>query len=271
MKESGAIFTDQLGREIFIPSPPKRIISLVPSQTELLAALGLDQEVIGITKFCVHPSAWHASKLKIGGTKDFKPDIIRQLRPDLIIANKEENTAEGLSSLMDEFPVWISDVNTLEEALAMIRSLGEITGRLAAAVSITEQVAEQFSALRDFTAEHLSPRAKVAYFIWKDPWMIAGKNTFIDELLTLCGLSSVATRPRYPEITFEELQTASPDYVFLSSEPYPFKETDKNYFSGIVAPEKVVFVDGEFFSWYGSRLKNAPSYFKSVLKSLPDI
>src|SRR5438105_265149 len=123
-----AVFTDQLGNQLHIDQHPRRIVSLVPSQTELLFDLGLQEEVIGITKFCVHPYHWHQTKTRVGGTKDIKLEVIDQLKPDLVIANKEENTREQITSLQSLYPVWISDVNTLQDALEMIRSIGEITG-----------------------------------------------------------------------------------------------------------------------------------------------
>ncbi|MBK9400811.1 MAG: ABC transporter substrate-binding protein [Bacteroidetes bacterium] len=271
MNAGEIIFTDQLGREIFIPQPPRRIISLVPSQTELLHELGLEEEVVGITKFCIHPEKWFLSKKKVGGTKDFKPDVIRQLQPDLILANKEENTAEGLAELMDEFPVWVSDVNTLKEALSMIKSVGEMTNRKEPSVEFIHQIEENFNQLKEFLHQLPYQNSRVAYYIWKEPWMIAGKSTFINSMLQECGLTSIGTKTRYPEINFDELHSEKPDFIFLSSEPFPFKESDKSHFSEIISPDKVIMVDGEYFSWYGSRLKNAPSYFKSLLKSLPGI
>ncbi len=115
------IFTDQTGREVSIPSHPQRIISLVPSQTELLFDLGLEEQVAGITKFCVHPEKWFRSKTRIGGTKNIKSALIHQLQPDLIIANKEENVKEQVEELAAHYPVWVSDIHDLQSALDMIR------------------------------------------------------------------------------------------------------------------------------------------------------
>ena len=111
-----SIFTDQTGRKITLDKPPHRIISLVPSQTELLYDLGLHNEVIGITKFCVHPQEWFQHKTRVGGTRQINIDIIHELRPDLIIANKEENVKEQVEELAGYYPVWISDVKHLEAA-----------------------------------------------------------------------------------------------------------------------------------------------------------
>ncbi|HET6996848.1 MAG TPA: helical backbone metal receptor, partial [Chitinophagaceae bacterium] len=122
-------FTDQTGRKITLDKIPQRIISLVPSQTELLYSLGLNEQVVGITKFCVHPEEWFHSKTRIGGTKELKPDIIHQLKPDLIITNKEENVREQVEELAELYPLWVSDVNDVSSAFEMINQVGLMTGR----------------------------------------------------------------------------------------------------------------------------------------------
>src|SRR6185503_8492334 len=133
-----AVFTDQLGRTISLENPPRRIISLVPSQTELLHDLGLEEEVVGITKFCIHPTDWFRHKTRVGGTKDIRSDVILNLQPDLIIANKEENQSQQIEELSPHFPVWISDISTLSDALEMIRALGDLTDRSPQADSLAE-------------------------------------------------------------------------------------------------------------------------------------
>src|SRR5579859_1404952 len=137
-------FTDQLGRTIFLPRIPHRIISLVPSQTELLYTLGLDEAVVGITKFCVHPESWFRSKPRIGGTKAIDPARVDALQPDLIIANKEENEKPQIEALATRYPVWISDVHTLQDALAMIRDVGAITGKATEASALATTIATRF-------------------------------------------------------------------------------------------------------------------------------
>ncbi len=261
-------FIDQTGREVRLRQPVKRIVSLVPSQTELLHALGLEDEVIAITKFCIHPEAWFTSKLKAGGTKDFKIDLIRSLKPDLILANKEENTKAGLLELAEEFPVWISDVNSLEEALEMIRQTGYLTGRTEPAETLISDIRSGFDSLKEFTETSGRKESRVAYYIWKDPWMVAGQNTFINDLLKCCGLLNISSKSRYPVLSCNELVNNSPDYLFLSSEPFPFTQVHLDQFKGVFPLEKIKLVNGEYFSWYGSRLKLAPSYFISMLKSL---
>lgn len=260
------LFTDQLNRKIEIPFPPKRIISLVPSQTELLYDLGLRDEVIGITKFCVHPEKWFRSKTRIGGTKKYDFEKIKQLQPDLIIGNKEENEQMQMEELMKHYNVWMSDIYSLEEALSMIACVGALVGRNEEATNLKLQIEAFF---RNFTDTSHSPPLNVAYFIWRKPYMVAGSNTFINEMLLHCGFNNVFSGySRYPEVTEQQIANACPEVILLSSEPYPFKENHIREFQAICSNSKVITVDGEIFSWYGSRLLQAPAYFKKILESI---
>ena len=261
-------YTDQLGREVVIPFPPRRIISVVPSQTELLYDLGLDEEVIGITKFCVHPAQWFREKQRIGGTKQLHLEEILALKPDLVIANKEENTAADIRLLMEKVPVWVSDIQTLEDALEMIEKVGEITGRHEQALQINADINLKFSDLRKSTLQ--SQKLRTAYFIWRGPWMVAGGDTFIHHLLTeYCGLENVfGGSPRYPEVDAGQLLSADCQLILLSSEPYPFKEKHIAELAALVPGARIVLVDGEMFSWYGSRLKYAAVYLRDLWKVL---
>lgn len=253
-------FIDQLNRQLDLPAVPKRIISVVPSQTELLFDLGLDEEIIGITKFCTHPAAQFKAKIKIGGTKQLHIQKIKELAPDLIIANKEENERSQIEELMSLCPVWISDIKNLDDALEMITSVGAITGKTEKANQIAKQIKQNFNAL------HPEPLAnRVSYLIWKNPYMVAGSDTFINDMLNRCGWVNVFTQNRYPEVTAEELTLANPDLVFLSSEPYPFKQKHVDEFRSMLPDAKVLLVDGEMFSWYGSRLLDAVEYFKKLI------
>lgn len=261
------VLTDQLGREVRVKGIPRRIVSLVPSQTELLSDLGLDEEVVGITKFCIHPDGWTKRKSIVGGTKDFKTTRIRELAPDLIIANKEENTKETLEELMDEFPVWVSDVNSLEDALQMIGIIGSMTGRAKEAVELISAIRSGFDQLSD-EVENSSYRKRVVYYIWKDPWLTAGSDTFIQDMLRRCRFIPVPDMPRYPELKPGDLPALKSDLVLLSSEPYPFKEEHRASFKGIIPEDCVQVVDGEMFSWYGSRLLQSPAYFNRLMKTL---
>lgn len=258
-------FTDQLNQSILINYPPKRIVSLVPSQTELLFDLGLDAEVVGITKFCIHPERQFKSKTKIGGTKKLNLDAIRDLQPDLIIGNKEENEQGQILELMREFPVWMSDIYDLEGARRTIIQIGELVNRSPEAAYLDHLIEAGFRDLQVLALEQ-GIHKRVAYLIWKDPYMLAGQNTFINNLLTLNGLQNVVSSSRYPEIDLAELALLKPELIFLSSEPYPFKEKHLEEIRPAIPGAKVMLVDGEMFSWYGSRLVKAVQYLFQLQK-----
>jgi ABC-type Fe3+-hydroxamate transport system substrate-binding protein len=254
-----ATFSDQLGQSIMLSSPPKRIVSLVPSQTELLSDLGLDAEIAGITKFCIHPEHWRKSKTIVGGTKNFHFDIIDGIAPDLIIGNKEENYKEGIQQLQSRYPVWMSDIVLLEDALRMIASVGELTSKTAAASAIVDRIEKAFRSLTQ------RPPSRVLYLIWRNPWMGAGSDTFIHTIIEKIGWTNcLEAQPRYPELTSEDIRSLDPEIVLLSSEPYPFGEKHRAELNEIVPEAKTILVDGEMFSWYGSRLVHAPAYFNSL-------
>ncbi len=250
-----------------LKNTPKRIISLVLSQTELLYDLGLKEEVIGITKFCVHPNEWFKTKTKIGGTKKFDFDKINALKPDLIIGNKEENEQLQIEALQKLYPVWMSDITTLKNALDMITRIGMLVGKQESSIHLKLRIE---SAFKNFImAKHQINKIRIAYFIWKKPYMVAGLNTFINALLNSCGFINVfENQVRYPEITLQELKVANPQVILLSSEPYPFKEKHINEFHTICPNAKILLVDGELFSWYGSRLLKAPTYFTQLIQQL---
>lgn len=252
-------FTDQLGRVIKLNHPPKRIISIVPSQTELLFDLGLDDEIVGITKFCIHPLDKFASRTKVGGTKRLNVEMIRALEPDLIIGNKEENERRQVEELMAEFPVWMTDICSLEDAKKAINQIGDLVDRAPEASYLNHLIHAGFTDLQALAAQKGISKT-VAYLIWREPFMLAGKDTFIDDILTVNGLRNIADESRYPHIDLEQLALLKPDLIFLSSEPYPFKKTHLEEIGRVVPSAKVMLVDGEMFSWYGSRLVKAVQY-----------
>ncbi len=253
-------FTDQCGRIVDIRSSPRRIISLVPSQTELLYDLGLQDEVCGITKFCIHPEEWFRTKVRVGGTKEVKTELIDQLRPDLILANKEENLKDQIDQLADRWPVWVSDVNNLDEALNMIREIGKMTDRTTTSVQLINSIKDSFHQLKPFRN---NPRT--AYLIWKNPYMTVGADTFIHAMLEKAGFENVFSHKlRYPEITTEELKSAECELLLLSSEPYPFRDKHIEELQISLPNTKIILADGELFSWYGSRLQKSPAYFQKL-------
>lgn len=258
------VFKDQTRRTIFIDVYPKRIISLVPSQTELLADLGLSVEVVGITKFCVHPDEWFRSKKRVGGTKLLNIETIHSLRPDLIIANKEENVKGQIEELEKHFPVWISDVNNLTDAYEMIEQIGLITNKESKAKVLISNIEENFSHL-----QHSNQNIETVYLIWKKPYMTVGGDTFIHSMLDAAGFRNIYVKStRYPEVTIEELKTKNPDLIILSSEPFPFNQKHIDELQIHLPTTKIILADGEMFSWYGSRLLKGPAYFATLYEQI---
>lgn len=248
-------FTDQIGHRFELEKAPQRIVSLVPSQTELLWDLGLQNQLIGRTKFCVHPKEELSEIFIVGGTKNFHLDRIKALKPDLIIANKEENEETRIKALQEEFPIWTSDIKNLPEALEMIQSIGDLCDRNQQAKSLTIRVEQSFAALPKYKPK------RAAYIIWKDPLMSVGHDCFIHDMMQRAGLINVFSElKRYPQISIEKLQEIQPDLLLLSSEPFPFKDKHIQEFEAQLPNTKTVLVDGEMFSWYGSRLLYFANY-----------
>lgn len=241
-------------------SKPQRIVSLVPSQTELLFDLGLEEQVVGITKFCIHPANWLKTKTIIGGTKNVHIDKVLSLNPDLIIANKEENTKEQILELSQFVPIFVTDISNIETATKMIADIGKITHTLEKANSIVQQIGNGFRYIKDIVNKR-----KTLYLIWRKPWMSIGKDTFIHAVLQHIGCINVCeNKSRYPELTAELITQLRPELILLSSEPYPFKEQHIQELKAIVPNAELKLVDGEMFSWYGSRLIQAPDYLQKI-------
>lgn len=258
-------FKDQMHQTIRLATAPRRIVSLVPSQTQLLHYLGLEDEVVGITKFCIQPKEWFDTKVRVGGTKSASYDLVFGLQPDLIIGNKEENQKENIECLKKVAPVWMSDIYNLADALEMMRMIGEITEKSNEVAALISEIEKEFELLRSTVSTSAVRGKSVLYFIWNDPKMVAGTNTFVDAMLSECGLMNACQEERYPDVTNAAIE---PDYVFLSSEPFPFAEKHIEDFQRNYPTAKIVLVDGEMFSWYGSKLKDAPRYFRELIAKL---
>jgi ABC-type Fe3+-hydroxamate transport system substrate-binding protein len=259
---------DQLNRDIILNATPKRIVSLVPSQTELLYDLGLEDAIVGLTKFCVHPLHLKSTKQIVGGTKQINIDKIKALKPDIILCNKEENTKEIVEACEQICTTHVSDIFNIEDCLELISQYGSVFNKQPEAAKIVDKINFNLKDFKAFIKD--KPTLKVAYFIWRKPWMVAGNKTFINYLLELNKFENVYNNiDRYPEIALTKLDAQdSPELVLLSSEPYPFKEEHAQEISEVLQDAKTVFVDGEYFSWYGSRLVKAFGYFKILRSSL---
>ena len=260
---SGLCLTDQIGQSITLSEAPKRIISLVPSITYLLYKLDLDREVVGLTRFCKLPAHWKKQKTVVGGTKEVKFDRIAQLKPDIILANKEENTKEMVEKLQQTAPVYVSDVKDLDDNTRFITDLGQIFHK--------EEVANKL--IQDIRLAKLNfkieKRLKAAYFIWKKPWMTVGGDTFINKMMVSAGFDNVfAAEKRYPVVDMQQLEDANPEVILLSSEPYPFKEKEQKELQARFPKACVILVEGEPFTWFGAYPQEAFMYFQSLQNQL---
>ncbi len=248
---------DFIKRTIHLNSTPTKIISLVPSQTELLVDLGLEKQLVGITKFCVHPKNLKKTKKIVGGTKQVHLDKTKALQPDIILCNKEENTAQMVKDLEQIAPVHVSDIKTLEDNYQLIRDYAKIFQKQDIGLKMINDIKRNHD---DFQKHRQGkPKLKVAYLIWRDPWMTVGGDTFIHHMLEVNNFENVFGQlMRYPEIDINNMPDI--DLLLLSSEPYPFKN---KHLEEIPLPkEKIRFVNGEYFSWYGSRMIKAFDYFR---------
>jgi ABC-type Fe3+-hydroxamate transport system substrate-binding protein len=243
---------------------PTRIISLVPSQTELLYDLGLRDEVIGITKFCIHPDEWFRRKQRVGGTKNLKIDLIKSLNPDLILANKEENLKEEIEILQKDFNVYVSDISTINEALQMIEDIGKL-------VHCQQKSKEIVNGIKaEMTQSRLEKKDKIdaLYLIWQNPYMVAGNDTFIHDMMLDAGFNNLVKQNRYPMMTLEEIKSINPTVIMLSSEPFPFADKHIIEWQMQLPNTKIILVDGELFSWYGSRMLKSFQYFRGLYEEL---
>lgn len=262
---------DQTGKWVRLGHFPKRIVSLVPSITELLYHLELENQVVGITKFCVHPTHWFRTKTRVGGTKTVSVEKVADLAPDLVIANKEENVREQVLAVAASCPVYTSDVSNMAESLQMINDIGVLTGKVEAATALVQQVLASFGKIKP-----LSPPVKACYLIWQDPLITVGGDTFISNMMAKCGFDNVFKhKSRYPQTSLEQVMDSNCDVLLLSSEPFPFDEKHAAVFRDQISALhsgaagfniKVELVDGELFSWYGSRMLKVPAYFSQLQK-----
>ena len=228
------------------PNTSQRIVSLVPSLTEFLFEIGLGNEVVGITRFCIHPEKALKECVVVGGTKDPNIQKIRALNPTLIVANKEENVEQHIRECEEFCEVIVTEISSIDSSFLELARIGEATDR----TKETEELLNDGKSLLLDIPKYKPIHA--AYFIWRKPWMVAGGDTFISDVLKTFHVNNVFSDIfRYPEISLSDV--AGADVILLSSEPYAFKQKHERDFrdAGISAP--VELVDGEWFSWYGSR------------------
>ena len=263
--------TDASGFTLDPAQPPRRIVSLIPSITETLCALGLANALVGITVYCVAPREVVRGKTRIGGEKNPDLDAIRALQPDLVVANIEENVREHVETLRGwGIPVWVTYPRTVAEGLAMIRELGQVTGTGPRAEAILADLEPLYARVRAASARRRP--VPVFYPIWREPWMTISADTYIHDLLSVCGAVNVfADRPtRYPTVTLAEVAARRPEVIVLPDEPFRFRRSHLDDFAPFadvpaVRARRIHLVDGKPFSWHGPRVGEAlctlPSLF----------
>ncbi len=243
---------------------PRRIISLCPSFTETLFTLGLGDRIVGRTDYCCHPEPAITNIPSLGGPKSIRIEQIDALRPDLIVAVREENQEVAVRTLATRWPVLLLDPESVTTAIDSIRLLGTATGTSSAADRLADQITRAFDSLPDARV------IPIAYLVWKDPCMVAGRSTFIDDVLARLGLVNVARSlaGRYPEVTTQQLANLQPRLLLASSEPFPFSEQHLDELRRLMPGTEPVLVDGEMFGWYGARMLAAADYFKRLIPQL---
>jgi len=253
---------DQLNRTVKLSSPARRIVSLVPSQTELLVYLGVEEQLLGITAWCVQPPHLLKSKTVIGGTKDINIEKVKSLQPDLIVANKEENPAAVVEALETDFPVYVSDVRSIKSAYGMITDLGKLTAKLDIAKALVRQLKEGFEALPP-----LNKPLTYLYFIWNEPKMVAGPDTFVSNLLSKAGFVNLAPESavRYPQLNEAQIRQLNPDIILLTSEPYCFTSGELHAYAGEYQPAYCSIINGENITWYGNRMTYALNTIRCMI------
>ena len=238
--------------------PIDTIVSLVPSLTETIASFGAEKKLVGVTRFCKYPAGIREKTTVVGGPKDFDVEKIISLHPDVVVAVKEENDKTGILKLADKLPVVLFDIVHIRDTFEMMQTLGTLFGKEAKAGQMIDEIKDELATIPD-----ISSKRKTLYLIWKNPWMAAGGETFINEMLNIAGFENIVSG-RYPEVGEKEFAQA--EVVLLSSEPYPFNEKHQREIQQQFPEKQIILVDGEMFSWYGSRMLEAADYFRRFLK-----
>jgi iron complex transport system substrate-binding protein len=232
-----------------------RLVSLCPSITETLIALGGEHELVGITRFCIHPAAEVADICKVGGTKD--PDITKivALKPDLIFVNDEENRKEDFEALRAAgLSVHVSTLRKVDEVPAHLRELGDRLGTVRRANEFAADIEAELQALKQAQSLRSAP-FRFAYLIWRQPWMAVGGDTYVSNLLTQAGGSNVfaGAEARYPELSLDELRAHAPDVLFLPDEPFPFAPKHVPDLQSVLPSMEIHLVSGDDCCWHGVR------------------
>ncbi|WP_019152973.1 ABC transporter substrate-binding protein [Robertmurraya massiliosenegalensis] len=254
---------DHLGRKVGYHFPPQRIVSICPGITETLYELGLEKEIVGRTRYCIFPEDKVAHATIVGGTKDIDIEIVKSLNPDVIIAEKEENTKEMVALLARSYPVFVAEVQSIQDSYRMIEDMGNITNFESNAKNLINAIKNEFNTIPKVNGK------RAAYVIWRNPYMVVGSNTYINSVMEAMGFENPfsTSKNRYPSVTKEELQESQLDYIFLATEPFHFKEKHKKEFQEFIPNVPPMIVDGEMF-WYGAKMKVAAEYFRTFITKI---
>lgn len=254
--------TDHLGRKVVLPESPKRIISICPAITETLFSLGLEKEIVGRTKYCIFPKGIVDQVQIVGGTKEINFEKVKEIQPDLIFAEKEENTEEIVLELEKIAPVFVLEVKSIQNAYRFITTLGEVTATTMTAKLLLTACQKSFQSIKS------RENGKAAYVIWRKPYMVVGGTTYINDVLQVMGFENPFTNEesRYPTVTNEQLTNANLDKLFLASEPFPFQQKHLAEFQAFLPNTEIILVDGEMF-WYGSRMLVAGEYLAELVNN----
>jgi len=264
-------FVDALGRSLTVRKRPERIVSLVPSITEALFAFGLKREIVGVTRFCVEPRKGVAGKTRVGGTKTLDVAKIKGLNPDLVIASAEENSPEDLVQLIDYgCPVFVTLPTGVQSAIDLLRQLATMTGTTAAAKPIIQEAKEALGSVTADTANR--ERVRVFCPIWRNPYMTCGRNTYMDDVITVCGGRNIfgGRQESYPQLELAEMAALDPQVILLPSEPYRFTKghkADFKAFAQVTAVKNghIFLIDGWLLTWYGPRIAQSLTEVKRLL------
>ncbi len=258
-------FVDATGRSLALDDPPERIVSLVPSLTEALFAFGLEEDVAGVTRFCVEP-AEAKSKPKVGGTKNVDVQAVQALEPDLVLANVEENTREDVDEMIAAgLPVFVTYPRTVAAAIAELRQLAEMTLASEEAAPILDGAARQLR--RAENANGFRKPLRVFCPIWRSPWMTIGPDTYMHDFLRVCGLENVYGKAaeRYPTVELADVASLRPEVVLLPDEPYPFARKHMGEVIAKLGDVRIYLVDGKSLCWYGPRIGPALAEIRRLL------
>ncbi|WP_042478518.1 ABC transporter substrate-binding protein [Bacillus ndiopicus] len=255
--------TDHIGRQVLCPNQPQRIISICPAITETLFALGAEELLVGCTKYCIFPKGQVEKFTKVGGTKQVDVDLIELLQPDLILAEKEENTEEIVTQLEKIASVFVAEVQSIEDGYRLIETLGMLTNKGNKATELVQASKAGFDSLPQQSL------GRAAYAIWRKPYMVVGDTTYINDVLARLGFENPFAKMdgRYPSVSQEQFQAAQLDVLFLASEPFPYSEKHISEFQAFLPNTKIMLVDGEMF-WYGAKMIEAMTYLKELVEQL---